>query len=63
MSNDKFVSENQFKSRPFNQNELDDLIKAVGLSKTSSKLLASRLKWRYLISKETKVSYYHAREK
>lgn len=63
MSDEEFDLENSLEPRPFNQNELNDLIRDLGLSKASSELLASRLKERNLITKETKVSYYRTREK
>ncbi|CAH0552824.1 unnamed protein product [Brassicogethes aeneus] len=63
VSDDDFISKNYFQPRPLNQNELSDVIRDLGLSKTSFKLLASWLKERHLITKETKVSYYRTREK
>lgn len=49
--------------RPLNQNDLNDLIRDLGLSKTASEILASRLKERNLLTNETKISYYRNREK
>ena len=43
--------------KPFNQDDLSDLIRDLGLSKTASEILASRLKERNLVTKETKISY------
>lgn len=48
--------------KPFNQDDLNDLIRDLGLSKTGSEILASRLKERNLVTKETKISYYRRRE-
>ena len=62
-SSDEFIPENYFEPRPFNQNELNDLIRDPGLSKTSSEIIVSRLKERNLVTKETKVLYYRTREK
>ena len=62
-SSDEFIPENYFKPRPFNQNEINDLIRNLGLSTTSSEILASRLEERNLVTKETKVLYYRTREK
>ena len=59
----EFIPENYFEPRPFNQNKLNDLIRDFGLSKTSSKILASRLNEKNLVTKDTKVSYYRTREK
>ena len=42
----------------FNQEELNDLVRDLCLSKESSELLASRLAEKCLLSKSTKVSYY-----
>lgn len=46
----------------FNQDDLNDLIRDLGLSKAASEILASRLKQRNLVTKETKISYYRTRE-
>ncbi len=48
--------------RPWNQDQLNDVIRDLGLSKKSSELLASRMKETGLITKETKVSYYRTHE-
>lgn len=49
--------------RPLNQDDLDDLIRDLSLSKKASELLASRLKERNLVTPDTKVSVYRTREK
>ncbi|GBP39574.1 hypothetical protein EVAR_26656_1 [Eumeta japonica] len=46
----------------FNQTDLNDLIRDLGLSKSASEILASRLKERNLVTKETRISYYRTRE-
>ncbi|CAG9794568.1 unnamed protein product [Diatraea saccharalis] len=48
--------------KPFNQDELSDLIRDLGLPKSASELLPSRLKERNLVTKETKIYYYRTRE-
>lgn len=52
-----------FEPRPLNQNDLDDLIRDLGLSKKASELLASRLKERNLVTPNTNISVYRTREK
>lgn len=47
----------------FNQDDLNDLIRDLGLSKHASEILASRLKERNLVTKGTNVSYYRTRER
>lgn len=47
----------------FNQAELNDLTRDLGLSKETSELLASRLNEKNLLQDGTKVSYYRSREK
>lgn len=61
--NDEFIPHKHFSPRPWNQDQLNDVIRDLGLSKRSSELLASRMKETGLITKETKVSYYRTREK
>lgn len=46
-----------------NQNDLNDLIRDLSLSKECSELLASRLKERNLLSQGTKITFYRNREK
>ena len=48
--------------RPFNQEELNDLIRDLGLPKDGAEFLASRLKERNLLSKGTRVSLYRNRD-
>jgi hypothetical protein len=52
-----------FERRALNQNDLDDLIRDLGLSKQASKFLASRLKERNLVTPDTNISVYRRREK
>ncbi|GBP69798.1 hypothetical protein EVAR_51961_1 [Eumeta japonica] len=47
----------------FNQTDLNDLIRDLGLSKSASEILASRLKERNLVTKETRISYYRTRKR
>ena len=47
----------------FSQNELDDLVRDLNLSKQASELLASRLKEKNLLSSDTKISFYRERDK
>lgn len=47
----------------FNQDELNDLIRDLNLSKEASELLASRLNDKNLLEQETKISFYRTREK
>ena len=58
-------SEDFIKSKPlqtFNQEELNDLVRDLALSKTASELLASRLHQKNLLCPPTKISYYRDRE-
>ncbi|CAH1108161.1 unnamed protein product [Psylliodes chrysocephalus] len=48
--------------KPFKQDDLNDLIRDLGLSKSALNILASKLKERKLVTKETKVFYYRTRE-
>lgn len=50
------------KFETFNQEELSDLIRDLGLSKKSSELLASRLKEKHVLERKTKVTFYRNRE-
>ena len=49
--------------RRFNQEELNDLVRDLGLSKEKSELLASRLKERGMLDAKTAVTFYRSREK
>lgn len=50
-------------SAHFNQNELNDLVRDLYLSKENSELLASRLREKNLLEFGTKVTFYRTREK
>ena len=43
---------------PFSQNELNDLVRDLNLSKSSAELLASRLKEKSLLSHGTRITFY-----
>ena len=43
---------------PFSQNELNDFVSDLNLSKSSSELLASRLKERNLLSNDSRITFY-----
>ena len=47
----------------FRQEELNDLVRDLNLSKAASKLLASRLNHKNLLERGTKITYYRTREK
>lgn len=47
--------------QPFNQSELNDLIRDLNLNKDQSELLASRLKQRGFVDEKTKVTFYRNR--
>ena len=64
-SPDDSRDEDFIKSKPlqtFNQEELNDLVRDLALSKAASELLASRLHQKNLLSPLTKISYYRDRE-
>lgn len=63
-SEDEYVSLNKKNIEPqtFNQEELSDLIRELGLPKDGAELLALRLKEKNLLSKGTKVSIYRMRD-
>ena len=46
---------------PFSQNELNDLVRDLNLSKSSAELLASRLKEKSLLSHGTRITFYRNR--
>ena len=46
----------------FDQDELNDLVRDLGLSKTNSELLASRLKEKNVLSPGTSITFYRTRE-
>lgn len=56
------LSNNKTEPQTFNQEELSDLIRELGLPKDGAELLASRLKEKNLLSKGTKVSIYRTRD-
>lgn len=47
----------------FNQNELNDLVRDLYLTKEQSELLASRLKEKKMVAPDTKITIYRTREK
>ncbi|GBN55325.1 hypothetical protein AVEN_28811-1, partial [Araneus ventricosus] len=49
--------------QPFSQSELNDLVRALGLSKDGAELLGSRLKNKNLLTPGTSFSWYRHREK
>ena len=49
--------------QPFNQKELNDLVRDLNLPKESSEILASRLKEKNLLTPETNITFYRTREK
>src|SRR5215469_775294 len=54
--------EHQIDSRQtFSQSELNDLIRDLSLSKTSSELLASRLKEKNLLGKDARITFFRRR--
>jgi len=63
-SDDKYVpTKQQTKEKgEFDQKELNDLVRELGLSKEGAELLTSRLKEKNLLPKRTKTSYYRSRD-
>ena len=64
-SPDETIDEDYIQSKPletFNQEELNDLVRELALSKAASERLASRLYQKNLLAQFTKVSYYRDRE-
>lgn len=63
-SEDEYVPSDKKNTEPqtFNQEELNDLIRELGLPKDGAELLASRLKEKNLLLKGTKVSIYRTRD-
>lgn len=49
------------KPKPFSQEELNDLVKDLELTKEKAEILASRLKERFLVVEDVKVSHYRNR--
>ena len=62
-SDTDFVDTSTKEHENFNQAELNDLVRDLGLSKELSELLASRLKEKNMLQKETNVTFYWNREK
>ncbi|CAG9787072.1 unnamed protein product [Diatraea saccharalis] len=62
-SDSDFTPSQETKPQPFNQSELNDLIRDLNLSKESSEILASRLKEKNLLTPDTKITFYRTREK
>lgn len=63
-SNDEdFEIEDDSVRKGFEQQELNDLVRDLGLSKKASELLASRLNEKNLLEKGAKVSYFRTRER
>lgn len=62
-SDTDFVDTSTKERGNFNQAELNDLVRDLGLSKELSELLASRLKEKNMLHKETNVTFYRNREK
>ena len=50
------------KPKPFSEGQLNDLVRDLGLSKESSKILASRLGEHGILDSGTKIAFYHDRD-
>ena len=61
VSSDDFV-DNSSAPQPFNQEELNDLVREMNLSKKSAEVLASRLKEKNLLLSDTRITYYRERD-
>ncbi|KAK9881157.1 hypothetical protein WA026_014507 [Henosepilachna vigintioctopunctata] len=61
-SDKDFEVEDDSVRRGFNQNELNNLVRDLGLSKKASELLASRLYEKFQLEQGAKVSYLRSRE-
>ena len=62
-SNDAdFEIEDDSVRKGFDQHEIHDLARDLGLSKKASELLASRLNEKILLEKGAKISYFRSRE-
>lgn len=55
-------SDENTKKYCFNQQELSDLVRDLGLSKENSEILASRLKEKHVLAPKTKISFYRNRD-
>lgn len=62
INDEDFEIENNSVRKGFDQHELNDLARDLGLSKKASELLASRLNEKNLLEKGAKVSYFRSRE-
>uniref|UniRef100_A0A6P7GPM3 Glucose dehydrogenase [FAD, quinone]-like n=1 Tax=Diabrotica virgifera virgifera TaxID=50390 RepID=A0A6P7GPM3_DIAVI len=60
---DSDFEENSTRPELFNQEELSDLIRNLNLPKDSSELLTSRLNEKNVLHPDTKITYYHNRDK
>lgn len=59
---DDFILDVSLDPVKFNQEELNDLIRSLKLTKQDAELLASRLKERNMLVKDVKISFYRSRE-
>ena len=50
------------KLKPFSQDQLNDLVRDLSLSKESSEILASRLGEHGILDLKTKITFYHDRD-
>ncbi len=55
-----YTVEEILQPKTFTQDELNDLVKDLALSKEKAELLASRLKQKYLFDKNVLISHYHS---
>lgn len=62
-SDDEYCGETSSNPEPFSQNELNDLIRDLDLSKERAELLASRLKEKKCLASDVKISAYRTRER
>jgi len=56
-----YVPDDSMEPQTFNQDELNDLVRDLGLSKQKSEILASRLKQKNLLQKNVLISHYRKR--
>lgn len=61
-SDEDFKGDDDTVRKGFNQHELNDLVRDLGLSKKASELLASRLHEKNLLEKGAKITYFRSRE-
>lgn len=62
-SDPDFLPKESSSPEPFSQEELNDLIRDLGLPKLKAELLTSRLKEKHLLESAVRVSYYRSRSK